>query len=522
MLIKPHFVVAVALFANILGACSSATDPIALSPESTEGISGVSLSVDSAINPEDAVDSRAFADASRVTIVGVIEELPPANQLIGRVIGFWVVGGQNVQVVSQTELLSSTFTLGEFVRVIGRQVTPNVIVATSIEAVAADFVGGAGDNILVGSDNVDVIDAGAGDDTIDGRGGADEITTGSGNDVLVYDASSSDIDQISDFDIQSDQFLFDASDFDIQGDLSFINALAADLPPGGVNVIVLQDADDDNDPATVFNARSSARLIADQVTEAVPGSFVYFNSSLSLNRLVYTPDLSDGEAPLTILNALTNLTGQDAIDALPTFTASNFAFEDETVIFGDDVDNTLIGTAADDVLFGERGNDTIDGQAGSDQIATNLGNDIVVYNATQLGSDADQLSDWNVNRDQFLLNAADFGVIGGVSFINAEAVDLPAAGVNVIVLQDTDDDNDPATVFNARSAARLIGAQVEEAGPGFFIYWNSSLGVNRLVFTPDLSDGEAAFTVLSAINTVTGQDAIDQLPVFTAANFLFN
>jgi hypothetical protein len=60
-----------------------------------------------------------------------------------------------------------------------------------------------------------------------------------------------------------------------------------------------------------------------QVTSPGAGFFIYFNSGLDLPRLVYSTDLSDNMADLKVLARITNLEGQR--DALPTFTASNFA-----------------------------------------------------------------------------------------------------------------------------------------------------------------------------------------------------
>jgi len=73
----------------------------------------------------------------------------------------------------------------------------------------------------------------------------------------------------------------------------FANGLAENLPAGDVNVIVLQTTDDDANPGTPFGAGNAANLIADQVAAPSPGFFVYFNSGLSLPRLVYSPDLSE-------------------------------------------------------------------------------------------------------------------------------------------------------------------------------------------------------------------------------------
>jgi hypothetical protein len=130
---------------------------------------------------------------------------------------------------------------------------------------------------------------------------------------------------ISGFDVSQDRFVLDVSVFPgVSETLSFANGLAADLPTSPLNVVVLQNSDDDNNAATAFNARSAARLIAGANGDSGPGFFVYFNSGLNLNRLVFSSDLSNGEAALDILFRISNPTGQDAIAALPTFSASNF------------------------------------------------------------------------------------------------------------------------------------------------------------------------------------------------------
>ncbi len=372
------------------------------------------------------------------------------------------------------------------------------------------IIGTAGDDILNGTD---------GNDTIRGLEGADQITLGAGADTVAFDATSfgSGPDQITDFSIADERFLLNAADFGVDGDLLFTNALAENLAGSDANVIVLQDADDDNNPDTVFNARSAARLIGEQVEDAGAGFFVYFNSAFDLNRLVFSTDLSDGEAAFTVLGALTDLTGQDAIDALPTFTAANFALE----FTGDDGNDVLTGSSGDDVIDAQGGDDLVRGQAGADDITLGDGADTIAFDDTSFGSGPDQIADFSIAEDRFLLDPADFGVDDDLVFANALAEDLTGSDANVIVLQDADDDNNPDTVFNARSAARLIAEQVEEAGEGFFLYFNSALDLNRLVYTPDLSDGEAAFTILNALTDVTGQDAIDALPAFTVDNFAF-
>ncbi len=127
------------------------------------------------------------------------------------------------------------------------------------------------------------------------------------------------------FSIASDVFAFNPSVFGVGNQVLFANDAAGNLPVNGINIVVLQTLDDDSNLATGFGAGNAANLIASQITAPSPGFFIYFNSGLDLLRLVYSTDLSENTADLKILARMTNLTGQSGRDALPTFTASNFA-----------------------------------------------------------------------------------------------------------------------------------------------------------------------------------------------------
>lgn len=127
------------------------------------------------------------------------------------------------------------------------------------------------------------------------------------------------------FDIANDLFSLESTVFGIVGtEVQFANGLVGDLPTSGLNVVVLQTFDNDNDSSTAFGAGTAANLIADRITTPGPGFFIYFNSGLDLPRLVFSTDLSDNTADLKILFRLTNLGGQPGRDAIPTFSAENF------------------------------------------------------------------------------------------------------------------------------------------------------------------------------------------------------
>lgn len=129
------------------------------------------------------------------------------------------------------------------------------------------------------------------------------------------------------FDFARDVISIDPSVFNISKAVNFYSGLAGNLPTGGFNFIVLQDIDADGNIGNgiLNNAGLSANLIAAQYMVPTPGFFIYFNSALNLNRLVYSPDLSSPTSDLKIVARFTGQTGLIAADALPRFGANNFA-----------------------------------------------------------------------------------------------------------------------------------------------------------------------------------------------------
>jgi hypothetical protein len=127
------------------------------------------------------------------------------------------------------------------------------------------------------------------------------------------------------FNTTTDVFAFDGDAFNI-GTLRVANGLASAIPSAGINVVVLENADDDSNPFTPFGAFNAADLIAERITQSGPGLFIYFNQDLNLPRLVYSTDLSNKNADLRVLARMLNLTGPavEGVNALATFSAANF------------------------------------------------------------------------------------------------------------------------------------------------------------------------------------------------------
>jgi hypothetical protein len=128
------------------------------------------------------------------------------------------------------------------------------------------------------------------------------------------------------FNISADVFVFSTTAFNLPaGPLSFTNSTAAALSPSGYQVTVLRDTDNDANPATPFNAGAAANLIANAVTTDGAGFFIYSNSALGVNRLVYSTNLNSNTADLSILARIQSPSGAAAVAALPLFTADNFS-----------------------------------------------------------------------------------------------------------------------------------------------------------------------------------------------------
>jgi len=121
--------------------------------------------------------------------------------------------------------------------------------------------------------------------------------------------------------------------------------------------------------------------------------------------------------------------------------------------------------------------------------------------------------------DVFSLESTVFGVGSSVNFVNGLVSNLPAGGVNVVVLETFDNDTNPLTPFGAGNAADLIASRVTTPGPGFFIYFNQSLDLPRLVYSTDLSSSNADLRILARMLNLFGDEGRNTMPAFTAANF---
>lgn len=222
------------------------------------------------------------------------------------------------------------------------------------------------------------------------------------------------------------------------------------------------------------------------------------------------------------------------------------------ILFGDDGDDFIAGgRGADalfggdglDQLFGDGGNDTLDGGAGVDALTGGGGIDTFLFagdafaanvagGPTRIAGDGvrqvvngadtatDNVLDFRLSADTIALDASDFD-LDGVRFFNgvdAEGVtDLGGLGdANFIVV---------GSFANAGAAANAVAAASALNEAGIVLYFNSTLGINRLFYSENLGADNGAgvgtgdINVFAALRDATGEDAIALLSQFEADNF---
>lgn len=197
--------------------------------------------------------------------------------------------------------------------------------------------------------------------------------------------------------------------------------------------------------------------------------------------------------------------GTQANDTL-NGTASN------DILFGLNGDDVLNGGAGTDILVGGEGVDTLTGGAGRDffVFADNPfsgGSTVAAANGIQVLNKPDKLTDFSIGEDQLVFSKSQLG-IDKLDFTFGTNNDSFGPG-NLIVITEN--------VFaNAAGAAKGLANNASiTADAGIFVYFNSTLGKARVVFSQDLSDG-GPISVIGQLENVT---SVDDLSKLTAKDF---
>lgn len=181
----------------------------------------------------------------------------------------------------------------------------------------------------------------------------------------------------------------------------------------------------------------------------------------------------------------------------------------------------LLGLDGDDILIGDEGRDVLVGGAGVDTLTGGAGKDFFVFadnpfsggptvtaaNGIQVLNKPDKLTDFTIGQDQLVFSKNQLGV-DKLDFTFGTNNDSFGPG-NLIVITEN-------TFANAAAAAQGLANNASiTADAGIFVYFNSTLGKARVVFSQDLSDG-GPISVIGQLDNITN---VADLSKLTAKDF---
>lgn len=196
----------------------------------------------------------------------------------------------------------------------------------------------------------------------------------------------------------------------------------------------------------------------------------------------------------------------------------------DDLLFASTGDDFLAGGIGKDLLEAEEGNDTLVGGDGVDMMKGGQGIDQFVYEgnvfangtpapAGQTGINAlntpDIVLDYTIGEDKFAFNAQDLD-LKSLTFQKGQSSQIAGDG-NIIVL------TDPFPAAGAAARAIANNANIT-SDAGAFVYFNSTLGLTRLVYSNDLSDG-GDISVLANMDNQRGAAGLANVANFSANDF---
>ncbi|RJP36414.1 MAG: hypothetical protein C4547_07265 [Phycisphaerales bacterium] len=196
-----------------------------------------------------------------------------------------------------------------------------IIVGASSIATSTAINLGAGNDTFTGdpdTDSADIILAGDGADVNNARGGSDTITTGTGADVVIYDQfTANDQSDITDFTAGAggDVMRFDISDLQLAGGDEYVGDINGLAPDSSEEIVILTGA------GYATDELAENAVAARVTTNGLDMVIIYFSTTTRTTHITQDPDAGfDGSGTIKLLGNLTNITTQQAHDAL---TAAN-------------------------------------------------------------------------------------------------------------------------------------------------------------------------------------------------------
>ncbi|WP_375500288.1 calcium-binding protein [uncultured Nostoc sp.] len=188
-------------------------------------------------------------------------------------------------------------------------------------------------------------------------------------------------------------------------------------------------------------------------------------------------------------------------------------------LYGNGGNDTLEGRNGNDNLYGGTGNDVLRGGLGSDFLDGGVGVDILTGGSGQdtfgyydppfangspvqspnrisVLNQPDDITDYQIGVDNFVFETGKLGLDFNAQVKYQEGVSSRLSGnANLLVLLDA--------FPNAAAAAKAIADNNKiTSDEGLFVYYNSTLGISRVVYSNDLDDG-GPISVLANLNNLT-------------------
>lgn len=202
--------------------------------------------------------------------------------------------------------------------------------------------------------------------------------------------------------------------------------------------------------------------------------------------------------------------GNDALTGTPRNDLL-FGLTGDDTLKGGAGNDILVGGEGKDVLVGDAGRDILIGGAGVDTLTGGTGKDVFFFseapfaggtpvtaaNGISVLNQPDIITDFQAGSDTLLFGGAALG-IDRFKFASGSINDAFSSlngDSNLIVLTD---------IFpNAAAAAKALDNNAAiTADAGIFVYFNSTLGFARAVYSQDLSDG-GSISVLGNLANIT-------------------
>jgi Ca2+-binding RTX toxin-like protein len=277
--------------------------------------------------------------------------------------------------------------------------------------------GGAGDDVLFGSDRADIFLGGEGDDFVDGQRGDDVAFLGDGDDAFLWNPG--DGNDTIEGQAGIDSMLFAGNNASENIDIS-ANGERLRFFRDVANVIM--DTDDvervdfnafGGNDSIVINDLSGTDV--NLIRLSLIGGSGLANDGLEDRILVKGTAADDAiavtaenrEVVVTGLPAEVRMTGFDTgIDRLEINAAEGNDILDASGLAGDTFSVTLNGDAGDDILLGSAGNDVLVGGTGNDLLLGGAGADSFRFNA--FGEGVDLIADFAIG-DTIQVLADGFG-----------------------------------------------------------------------------------------------------------------